>query len=167
MTYKTVYQLDNNGYYLGETVAQESPLEPGVYLIPAGATEEIPPAYDSTTQVLKMVSGSWTIENKPIPPTPPDPTPEEIRQNLTIAVSAHMNATAKTLGYSSIHTAVTYADEPAVPKFQAEGQALRAWRSLVWAQCYAILDEVNAGTRPIPTESELIALLPIFVPPAP
>lgn len=60
-------------------------------------------------------------------------------------------------GYENIRSAVTYADEPSVPRFQAEGRAFRAWRSLVWARCYEILNEVQAGQRPIPTEAELVA----------
>lgn len=43
MSFKTVYQLDTNGFYTGPTQAQESPLEPGVFLIPAGCVEKIPP----------------------------------------------------------------------------------------------------------------------------
>lgn len=43
---KTVYSYDpETGAYLGETEADESPLEPGVYHIPAYATETPPPAH--------------------------------------------------------------------------------------------------------------------------
>jgi hypothetical protein len=55
---------------------------------------------------------------------------------------------------------VTYADEPAVPRFQEEGRRLRAWRSLVWAKCYDMLDQVQRGDVPIPTEAEVLAALP-------
>lgn len=167
MTYKIVYQLDDAGYFIGETIAQESPLEPGIFLIPRNAVELAPPDHNAETHRVHHSVDSWTIEEiVPVVVPPPVLTPEEIRQNLTSAVTAHMDATAQSLGYSSIYTAVTYADEPAVPKFQNEGRALRAWRSLVWAQCYVILAEVTAGTRPVPTPSELIVLLPAFVPPA-
>jgi hypothetical protein len=41
---KAVYGYnDKTGEYMGETTAYESPLEPGVYLIPANATETAPP----------------------------------------------------------------------------------------------------------------------------
>lgn len=43
MSFKTVYQLDVNGFLSGQTMAQESPLEPGIFLIPAGCVEKIPP----------------------------------------------------------------------------------------------------------------------------
>jgi len=38
-----VYSYDEDGVYLGKTQADESPLEPGKYLIPANATETPPP----------------------------------------------------------------------------------------------------------------------------
>ncbi|NBA97977.1 phage tail protein [Pseudomonas sp. R5(2019)] len=43
MTIKTVYQTDHLGIYVGETVADASPLEPGVWLIPARCVEVKPP----------------------------------------------------------------------------------------------------------------------------
>lgn len=47
MSSKTVYQFDVAGRYLGETEADESPLEPGVYHLPARTTETPPPARDT------------------------------------------------------------------------------------------------------------------------
>lgn len=77
------------------------------------------------------------------------------------AVQQHLDAAARARGYDDIRSAVTYAEEPAVPAFQAEGQALRAWRSRVWAACYGILAEVQAGTRSAPASvAELIGELP-------
>lgn len=40
---KMVVQLDDNGYYNGQTSADRSPLEPGVWLIPAGCVDTTPP----------------------------------------------------------------------------------------------------------------------------
>lgn len=96
----------------------------------------------------------------------PPPTPEQIEAQKVALVQAHMDAQARALRYDDIATACTYAEEPAVPKFQAEGQAFRAWRSDVWAKCYDILSEVQAGTRDIPTDAELIAELPALQLPA-
>lgn len=164
MSYKTVYQLSDAGYLIGYAVAQESPLEPGVFLIPRGAIEEAPPSFDVTSQRVRYVAGAWTVEDIVVD-VPPAPTVEQLKRELTLAVQVHMNKTAGTLGYDSIYTAVTYADEPAVPKYQAEGRALRAWRSLVWAKCYEVMAAVEAGSRGIPTAEELIAELPAFVAP--
>lgn len=100
-------------------------------------------------------------------PEPEPPTPEQIRQSLVDAIQDYMGDVARMLGYDDIRTAVTYADEPAVPKFQAEGQALRAWRSLVWAACYEHLALVESAAAELPTLEEAIAMLPVFTPPGP
>lgn len=93
---------------------------------------------------------------------PPGPTYEQIVVGLTAAIQAHLDATARQFGYDDIKSAVTYADEPAVPKFQQEGQALRAWRSLVWEVAFAELALYQEGA-PIPTGEQLIEKLPAFI----
>ncbi|UXY16723.1 DUF4376 domain-containing protein [Chitiniphilus purpureus] len=57
---KTVYQADQNGWYCGPTVADESPLEPGVYLVPAGAFEEAPPQ-GMPGQRARRIDGQWVL----------------------------------------------------------------------------------------------------------
>jgi hypothetical protein len=44
MNTKTVYQTNHLGILVGPVTADESPLEPGVYLIPGGCVETPPPA---------------------------------------------------------------------------------------------------------------------------
>ncbi|WKB52323.1 hypothetical protein [Eleftheria terrae] len=94
------------------------------------------------------------------PEAPPSPVIEDQAAQLEAAVQVHLDAQAGRWGYDSIFTAVTYGEEPSVPRFQAEGRALRAWRSQVWARCHELVAEVQAGRRPVPTVSELLALLP-------
>ena len=94
---------------------------------------------------------------RPILQDPPPPTAEQIMSRLEARVQFWLDEQARALGYDDIRSAITYAEEPAVPKFQQEGQAMRRLRSLVWARCYEILNEVQAGQRSIPTEDELIA----------
>ena len=98
-------------------------------------------------------------EPMPEPPPPPPPTPEEITAQLTLAVQAHLDATARTRGYDSILSACSYATD-IHPPFAAEAQACVNWRSAVWSACYSIMGEVMQGLRPVPTAPELIALLP-------
>ena len=90
-------------------------------------------------------------------------TPQQLQATLVQSIQSHVDAQAVALGYDNIFTAVSYADEPSVPKFQAEGAALRAWRSQVWAACYAYLADVQTGVRAFPTTAEAIAALPTFV----
>lgn len=100
------------------------------------------------------------------PYVPPVVSQEEllaqIQREKTLLVHQHMDSVAQQYGYDNITTAVTYADEPAVPKFQDEGIAFRAWRSLVWDVGYQIIAEVLQGTREVPTDEEIIAELPEF-----
>lgn len=110
---------------------------------------------DYATYLLWLANGNTT--------EPMDaPTPAQLKTTLTNAVQAHLDAGAQTLGYDNIKAAATYADEPAVPKFQNEGKSLRAWRSYCWDYCNTVLADVTSGKRPIPTPEELIKELPIF-----
>ena len=75
---KQVCQLDADGYFTNTTVADESPLEPGVYLIPGGAVEAPAPIIPEGQRA--KWNGAWVFEDIPQPepevePTPP--TPEE------------------------------------------------------------------------------------------
>lgn len=108
-------------------------------------------------------SGRMIVPNEdgyPVLADRPPPTEAEIKAMKVALVQRHLDQAATALGYDSIANAITYADEPSVPKFQAEGRAFRAWRSLVWDTCYRILDQVKAGEREIPTDDELLAELP-------
>ncbi|EGK71895.1 Putative phage tail fibre protein [Methyloversatilis universalis FAM5] len=76
------------------------------------------------------------------------------------SVQRHMDTVAQSWSYDDMRAACTYADEPAVPQFQAEGAALRAWRSLCWAACYQMLNQTIAAGTPRPSVEEVIAALP-------
>jgi hypothetical protein len=89
------------------------------------------------------------------------PTPAQTAALYAAGVQALLDAVARAWGYNDIASAVTYADEPSVLRFQLEGQQLRAWRSRVWAQCYATLASVTAGSLALPSMADLIASLPV------
>lgn len=61
--------------------ADESPLEPGVFMIPAYATEQQPPEA-AEGQVAVFLGDMWQLEN--IPP-PPAPEPPSVNDNITAA----------------------------------------------------------------------------------
>ena len=84
---------------------------------------------------------------------------EQTKKQLTDAVQSWMDKIAQTRGYDNIHTACSYVNSTD-EIFAAEGAACLAWRDTVWRTCYAMLDEVLAGLREIPTPEELIAELP-------
>jgi polysaccharide pyruvyl transferase WcaK-like protein len=80
---------------------------------------------------------------------------------LSGLVQSHLDAAAIASGYDNIVSACSYAG--AANPFQAEGAAFVAWRGAVWGSCYAIMADVVAGNRPVPTASELLAELPALV----
>lgn len=209
---KMIYNYSaQSGEFINAVAADESPLEPGVILLPAHATGINPPAA-AAHQVAVFEGEQWALKadwrgvtltststGQPVNITEIGTTPADVGATETprpspahvwggygwtlddalaaeldaqskaaqiravaTQVQAHLDAQALALGYDNIFTAVTYATEPAVPKFQNDGIALRAWRSLVWAKCYEVLAEIDAGTREPLDAAQLLALLPTF-----
>jgi hypothetical protein len=68
--------------FTGATDAFESPLEPGLFLIPANATESAPPAFDDATHVCEFDGATWVIRARTETQLPPGPTPEEVKAAL-------------------------------------------------------------------------------------
>lgn len=104
------------------------------------------------------------VDGTPALTDPHPPTQDQIIARMEAMVQRHLDSVVGVRGYDSIYTACTYADEPAVAKFQQEGVAARRWRSQVWAYCHQVMDDVLAGRRAMPTD--LIAELPQIVWPA-
>lgn len=87
---KTVYQTDHFGVFVGATLADESPMEPGVWLIPAGCVE-VPPPEVGPNEVPVWGPQGWTVM-VPQPPTEggeavPPKTPEEVLEEERAAMS--------------------------------------------------------------------------------
>jgi len=174
MNVKVVYQTDQDGFFVAVAEADESPIEPGVFLIPAGCVE-MPPPEPYAGMAARWVDGQWVLETILVAPTaPPEPesviepqTPENVRQAFVDAIQLHMDNTARHFGYDDIKSAVTYAEEPAVEKFQLEGRGFRTWRSVIWAYAYDQLEKVTSGQRSQPSIAEFLDELPELVIPLP
>lgn len=87
---------------------------------------------------------------------------KELEEKYTSFVQHILDAEAQKLGYDNCNSVCTYVDT-GVQKFDDEGRAFRAWRSAVWAKGYELLDAVKAGEMAIPTEEELVEMLPKLV----
>ena len=65
MNQKKVYQTNYSGLFVGETLADESPLEPDVFLIPAGCVETAPPENWPEDQWPRWNGFKWELIQRP------------------------------------------------------------------------------------------------------
>lgn len=65
MNQKVVYQTNYSGLFVGETLADESPLEPGVFPLPAGCVELAPPEKWPDDQWPRWNGFKWELIQKP------------------------------------------------------------------------------------------------------
>lgn len=77
MSTKTAYQFDYAGLYAGETVADESPMEPGVYLLPARCTLTPPPADVPADKWPRFTGNAWQLVTRP-QPAPESPAQDPV-----------------------------------------------------------------------------------------
>ena len=89
----------------------------------------------------------------------PPPSLEQVIAQFEAGIQAHLDVSAQEAGYDNILTACSYVGAP--NPFEAESKTFVAWRGNVWAYCYGELQKVIAGTRPMPTLSEIISELPV------
>lgn len=68
MSTKTVYQFDLSGMFVGTTVADESPLEPSVWLMPARTVETPPPEFGDG-EIPQWNGAAWQLIAKPPAPS--------------------------------------------------------------------------------------------------
>ena len=90
---------------------------------------------------------------------------ELLQNQYVVAMQSVLDTQAVEEGFESIFTACTYADEPSVPSFQVDGQALRTWRSLCWEYAYQVMASVEGGGA-VPTVESFIDGAPAYTPPA-
>ena len=99
---------------------------------------------------------------RPILQDPPPPTTEQIMAEYVERTQKRLDDFARTRNYDGIMSACTYAAST-VPKFRQEGQYCVTARDATWATLYQLLDEVKAGTRPVPSGfADIEPLLPVL-----
>lgn len=86
------YQTDEDGFYVEAVECQESPLEPGIFLVPGGAVEVAPPEL-AENQLAKWDGSAWvSVDKTPEPassevsdvPEPTPPTYEELKEAVKV-----------------------------------------------------------------------------------
>jgi hypothetical protein len=82
-----------------------------------------------------------------------------VQRELVSLVQSQLNGVARERGYDNIVSLCSYATS-GVERFATEARAGIMWRDNVWATCYQILADVEAGDRPEPTPEQLLAELP-------
>lgn len=71
---KIVSQLDGAGFLVGPAVADPSPLEPNVFLMPGGCVD-VPPIEVQPGKRAKLVEGVFVLEDTPAPDSEPTLAP--------------------------------------------------------------------------------------------
>lgn len=107
-------------------------------------------------KVVEIIGGKIALKEPVI-------SVETILAEMEIGLQNHLDSVAKGFGYDNIMSAISYADEPSVPKFQREGMAFRKWRSLFWVAANQHKSSVLEGDiQPPATIDDLIEILPKF-----
>lgn len=147
--------------------ADKDPEDAENWLIPACATAIAPPA-PQEGKIRCFIDGAWALTEPLITIPIPDatPTPEQVQKAFTDAIQFRLDSFARTRNYDGILSACTYVTDPN-PRFASDGQTCVNKRSETWTAAYAILAEVEAGTRPMPTSiADIEQDLPVLVWPA-
>lgn len=140
--------------------ATRSEALPGVHPIDLPSVVELADDHPFFAPLAPGFKVDFDAEGLPVIVPCAPPTEAQLIGLYTQAIQTHMDSRALLFGYDDIKTAVTYAEEPSVPRFQSEGQAFRAWRSACWDYCYTLLAAVKARQRELPGVDQLVAELP-------
>lgn len=73
--------------FISVSSADESPLEKGVWLIPAYATSEQPPSFNES-QTCRFIDGLWVVDDIPEPEPEPEPVIIPTHEELELIAKA-------------------------------------------------------------------------------
>lgn len=157
-----IYNYDpNNGEFVSESLADESPLEQGAYLIPAHATTIVPPEFDPETETCVFKNNSWTVVYKPEPEPEPEPTDYTARnmQQLWQAATNYEQEYISGSALGLLTIGVMAGSEIA--------KAIQFWLNTLWTGHYYPRKAEITGDAPISQEMldfTLIGPMPYSIP---
>lgn len=118
--------------------------------------------YERLNVEQQETKGTFEVKNGKVCVTVPEViTFDQAVEIWKKSVMGMMNNVARDYGYTSLQTAISYAEEPSVERYQREGKAFRQWRSLLWQTFYETVDKYRE-TTPIPTVDQVLGQLPKF-----
>lgn len=107
------------------------------------------------------VTTEWRYENGEfIAPEIPQPTPDEIIKQYETALDTMLDGVAVSLTFKDRYSLIARAGYP--NKWQQLAIAFGSWMDGINDQSWILLSEVLAGTKPMPTVAEYLALFPTF-----
>ncbi len=128
-----IYKYDETGRFTNESTADESPLEPGVFLIPAQSTTVAPPEVSEGFEAI-CDGKEWTIQavqKKPLEDEPAELTAAEKRRyeiaaRLTAIDTEKIRPTAEIVASMAAGLKVPEFSIKKLAGLEAEAGALRA-----------------------------------------
>lgn len=101
------------------------------------------------------------IKTADITPYVVEPTDEEVKNAIVVAVQELLDSVAQSRGYDNGFTCASYYNS-SVNTFRNEAHAYVEWRDKVWQTCYVLLDSYLAGDIPRPTVEDIMSKLPVI-----
>lgn len=120
-----------------------------------GAMIPADPANRDYQEYLDWVAGGGVVSQ------PPSATQQEQRDAISAAIQKMLDDKAISLRYKNIDSVAKYIGYPNA--FQAEAIKLASWAALCWEIAGSVEAQVNAGTLPIPTVEQALAMMPSYV----
>lgn len=124
--------------------------------------EDNTPTIDSSTH--RIAGSTYTVEADKVVKTyevveiPVEEIVAKAKDSMEQAIQTHINTTVTSKGYDNENSIAKYLVD--TNPFYDECKAISLWIGSVWIKAFSIQQEVEAGTREMPTAEEVIAELP-------
>lgn len=129
----------------------------------AAPKPNMPPAVEVEEGTPEKLNGVW-VENWKTRAAKPEEyrrKAAELLASYTTRLDAHIDSVAKARRYDSRVTCAMRAGFPG--PWQEEAKAFGTWMDTCYTRAYAIMLEVEAGNRELPTFEQLLAELPAMI----